>query len=214
MTNGKWLITTILCVLASFSGSFVFNKVFVAEDNKKTDQKNMGVVVASEFRVVDANGVVKATFGMRKESTNEYIPSLRLLTKAYGSESGILLEASDNNAMVNLYGDNANVAIDVTSSDNGSGTSKISVESRQYPDILGKDLKLLKNSLKEKDSSRIEICSGVNSHTKMVLYDTEDRTRAILGHVSLEEKNTGALKEFPVSLAFFDKNGLATWKLR
>jgi len=205
MFNLKWFITTILCILASFLGGMFSNQLFQANNAFANKFNNLKIIEANEFRVVDAKGVVKATFGMRESNSNVFIPSLRILTKAYGSDSGILIESSEYSSLFNMYGENAEISMDVYSLPSGEGTSSIKVESRPTLDILAK-------KPKERDSSRVEIKSGVGFPTKIEFFDKDNNQRAILGHVTLEEKDTGVTKEYPTSLVFFDKKGFTTWK--
>jgi hypothetical protein len=205
MSKHKWLITTTLCVFASFLGGICSNHFFQVNNALSDNTQNLKIIEANEFRVVDANGKVKATFGMSKSTSNQFVPSLRLLTKAYGSDSGILIEASEYSSMINMFGENAEISMDVFSLPNGEGTSSIKVESRPTFDLFAKEPK-------ERDSSRVEIKSGVGFPTKIALFDKNNNHRAILGHVTLEEKDTGVTKEYPTSLVFFDKNGTTTWK--
>lgn len=205
MSDRRWFITTILCILASFLGGIFSNQLFQTNSAFANKSKNLKIIEANEFRVVDTKGVVKATFGMRESTSNQFVPSLRLLTKAYGSDSGILIEASEYSSTVNMYGENAEISMDVFSLPNGEGTSSIKVESRPTLDLFAK-------KPKEKDSSRVEIKSGVGFPTKIEFFDKDNNHRAILGHVTLEERDTGVTKEYPTSLVFFDKKGITTWK--
>ena len=205
MNKNRWLITTILCVFASFLGGIFSNYIFPVNNALAKKTENLKIIEANEFRVVDANGKVKATFGMNKSTSNQFVPSLRLLTKAYGSDSGILIEASEYSSMINMFGENAEISMDVFSLPNGKGNSTIKVESRPTLDLFAKEPK-------ERDSSRVEIKSGVGFPTKIEFFDKNNHHRAILGHVTLEEKDTGVTKEYPTLLVFFDKNGTTTWK--
>ena len=56
------------------------------------------------------------------------------------------------------------------------------------------------------------ICIIRGFPTKIEFFDKNNHHRAILGHVTLEEKDTGVTKEYPTLLVFFDKNGTTTWK--
>ncbi|MBW2021138.1 MAG: hypothetical protein JRI65_14265 [Deltaproteobacteria bacterium] len=205
MSDRRWFITTILCILASFLGSMFSSQLFQANNAFANKSKNSKIIEANEFRVIDAKGVVKASFGMRESYSNKFIPSLRILTKAYGSDSGILIESSEYSSIVNMYGENAQISMDVSSLPSGEGTSSIKVESRPNLDIFSE-------KSKERDSSRVEIKSGVGFPTRIEFFDKDNNHRAILGHVTLEEKDTGVTKEYPTSLVFFDKKGLTIWK--
>ena len=66
--------------------------LFQANNAFANKSKNLKIIEANEFRVIDSKGVVKATFGMRESNSSQFIPSLRILTKVYGSDFGILIE--------------------------------------------------------------------------------------------------------------------------
>jgi hypothetical protein len=140
--------------------------------------------------VIDANGKVKASFGMREYSHNQFAPSLRLLTEGYECESGILIESSDYASSINIYGENSNIRMDVSSFSDGSGSSALEVSSRPLLDPFDENPK-------KRDSSRVVIKSGVGSPTRLEIFDKEDNHRVFLGNVILEGQNTGVTKEYP-----------------
>ena len=151
------------------------------------------------------NGKIKATFGMSKSSYYRS-PSLRLLTKAYGSDSGILVESSASTSMIRMFGKNGGISMDVFSfpGDKGEGYSTIKVESRPTPDLFA-------DKPQKTDSSHVEIRSGVGSPTRIELVDKDNNKRAVFGNVTLEQQDTGLIEEYPTCLVFFDKKGKAIW---
>jgi hypothetical protein len=201
MNGSRWLITTIICVLASFFGGVFSSQFFQTSDALANKSQNLKVVEANEFRVIDSDGKVKATFGISKSSK---LPSLRLLTKAYGGNSGILLESSDSSSMIQIFGENAGISMNVHSLDE-TGFATFKVKACPLPDLLSE-------KPFQRDDSRIELTSGVGSPTRLAFFDKADNHRAIFGNITLEEPNTGVTEEYPISLVLLDKKGKVTWK--
>ena len=137
------------------------------------------------------------------------MPELRLLTKAYGSESGVLISASKDTSNIRLYGLNAGVSMEAKSysspnTDEEYGESIIQVHSRPNPNFFDEPIL-------EKDNSRVVFKSGCGTPTRIEIIDKENNSRAMFGNIALIQPETGVETKHPASIVFFDKKGFSTW---
>ena len=220
MNKFQFLFLVAICVVFSFLGGLLSGKFYEKftynnlgnsnlKINTKLPTKPEHIIKANEFQLVDKDGKVYASLGFSNMYKSITMPKLRLLTKAYGNESGVLISASKDTSDISLFGLNAGISMEAKSystpnTDEEYGESIIQVYSRPYLDFLDEPIL-------ERDNSQVVLKSGCGSPTRIEIIDKENNSRAMFGNIDLIQPKTGVETKHPASIVFFDKKGFSTW---